>query len=84
MYHLQSITWASQDILFGHNKFDLILNKIFFLGEVIFFYKNKFNNFAPRVPIFLRQTRYRFITEQVNIAKGLKIEKVVAVMVPKL
>ena len=72
--NLQPITWAVQDILFGHNKLDSMLNKII-LQAKSFIYKSKFKNTVPTIPVFLKHIRYMFLTEKIIAKKNLRIEK---------
>lgn len=62
-----------QDILFGHNKLDSVLNKII-LQAKSFIYKSKFKNTVPTIPVFLKH-RYMFLTEKIIVKKNLRIEK---------
>ena len=72
--NLQPITWAVQDILFGRNKLDSMLNKII-LQAKSFIYKSKFKNTVPTIPVFLKHIRYMFLTEKIIAKKNLRIEK---------
>ena len=65
---------AVQGILFGHNKLDLMLNKII-LQAKSFIYERKFKNTVPAIPVFLKHIRYMFLTEEIIAKKNLRTEK---------